>query len=73
MNIDAKRVPLVRRDLHSRPLPFGAAAVDGVINGDIVLERVRAGNGGAVDVLHCTSANVATNRAGPTRQSRFRQ
>src|SRR5512138_1592102 len=42
LELDAERVPLVRRHGHSRALLLGTAAVDGVIDRHVVLERVRA-------------------------------
>src|SRR4029453_702143 len=39
-----QRVPLVGRHLYTRALPLGSAPVDGVVNRDVVFERVGSGN-----------------------------
>src|SRR5262245_22188073 len=51
LKIHAERVPLVRRDLHVGALLLGPPAVDGVIDRDVVFERVRPGDIVVVGIL----------------------
>src|SRR5262249_50453458 len=40
VKVDAQRVPLTRRDLHTCSLPFRAASIDRVIDRDVVFQGV---------------------------------
>src|SRR5262245_1749218 len=51
LELDAERVPLARRHGHSRPLLLGTAAVDGMVDRHVVLERVRTGDVVVVRIL----------------------
>src|SRR4029450_8464704 len=51
LKIHTQRMPLVGRHLQARPLLLGPAAVDRVVDGDVVLERVRSRDVVVVGVL----------------------